>query len=100
MKAVVTLAQSLGKEARAVAEVAIIQGIRYDHHAFHTLPTDLNLGKAFNRELNGKLLILILIVFTRSFHIRSTNLVKFANILMCPLVFLCINRQFSLWLNM
>ena len=55
VKAVVHLAQSLNKEARAVADIAIIQGIRYDHHSFHTLPIDLTLEKAFDRELHGNL---------------------------------------------
>ena len=38
-----------------MADIAIIQGIRYDHHTFHTLPSDLTLEKAVNRELHGKM---------------------------------------------
>ena len=38
IRAVEDLATSLGKEARAIAETAIISGIRCDHHVLHTLP--------------------------------------------------------------
>ena len=50
VKAVVDLAISLRKEARAVGEYAIISGIRYEHQVLHTLPTEISLEKAFTRE--------------------------------------------------
>ena len=40
---IVDLAISKGREARTVAETAIISGIKYDHHTLHTLPPDLSL---------------------------------------------------------
>ena len=55
IRAVVDLATSLGKEARAVAETAIISGIRYDHPVLHTLPKNLSLERAFTREIDNRL---------------------------------------------
>ena len=55
VKAVVDLAVSLGKEARAVGESAIISGIRYEHQVLHTLPTEISLEKAFTRELHDRI---------------------------------------------
>ena len=47
------LAKSMGREARAVGETAIISGIKYSHPSLHTLPPEITLEKAFTRELNG-----------------------------------------------
>ena len=55
IKAVLDLATSLGKEARAVGESAMISGIRYDHKVLHTLPTETSLEHAFTRELAGQI---------------------------------------------
>ena len=54
-RAIVDLAKTLGKEAKAVADVAIISGIKYSHKSFPTLPPQITLEKAFTRQLNGKL---------------------------------------------
>ena len=55
IRAVTDLATSLGREARAVGETAIISGIRYDHGSLSTLPGELSLEKAFTRELEDRL---------------------------------------------
>ena len=55
VRAIVDLAISQGKEARAIGDTAIITGIKYQHKTFSTLPPGLTLEKAFTRELNGKL---------------------------------------------
>ena len=54
-RAIVDLAKTLGKEAKAVADMAIISGIKYSHKSFPTLPPQITLEKAFTRQLNGKL---------------------------------------------
>ena len=54
-RAIVDLAKTLGKEAKAVADVAITSGIKYSHKSFPTLPPQITLEKAFTRQLNGKL---------------------------------------------
>ena len=54
-RAIVDLVKTLGKEAKAVADVAIISGIKYSHKSFSTLPPNIKLEKAFTRQLNGKL---------------------------------------------
>ena len=55
VRAIVDLANSQGKEARAVGDIAIISGIKYQHSSFVTLPPDLTLERAYTRELNGKI---------------------------------------------
>ena len=55
VRAVVDLATSQGKEARAVADTAIISGIKYQHSTFATLPPDLSLEKAYTREIDDKI---------------------------------------------
>ena len=52
--AAVDLVVFKGREARAVAETAIISGICYNHHSLHTLPKEFSLERAFTREIDNR----------------------------------------------